>query len=675
MVMRNLNVFAAIVLLSGSGLLTPFMTAQTKPAIELEGAIAKEQVDGDLKAAIASYQKISSDPSAPRDVRAKALLHLAGCYEKLGQQAKKVYEQIVRDFADQPAAAAQARARLAAYATPATPAPKDLKPKRLTANTPDLTIQAAGISRDGKLIAYSDQLGIHVLVIASGESHLVEGTREQVFVQWMPDGRSVQTQSENERGETSSAIVPVSADAPSTIFLGANTSLSPDGAYEATLSDDGLELAVQPRSGGGSRILWRTLAKGTLDQYSWSPDSKRIAIIRSKKGDNGYQSHSTLEVVDVTKGEAPKVLVSENKKFFIGSVAWASPTSVIFVVNVDTAPNQYESNLWELRLNAGSLVADSLRKLTAWTDFPIRPGSLSAHDHRLVFIRSFRQRDVYVAPLEDGGKRMGTPRRLTLDLSDDYPSDWTHDSKTVIFTSTRIAGTQTIFRQDLDKETAERVFVMPGQQVMARVTPDGGSLLFMNRFPKINPQNHLMIVPIGGGTPQLVPNTPNPGWFYRCSIAGVCIDAQKETEKGPYVLSELDPAKGQGREIYRDAQLKLPDISPDGQWIADTQGTGKNTKIILRSFATGAVVREIPVQGAVNIFTFGYAPDGQGFYCGDISPTQVRELYVDLSGKAFVLYHEPASVWGIWGIPSPDGRHLALVLLTDDSNVYMVDGF
>jgi hypothetical protein len=87
--------------------------AQTRPAVELQAAMTKEQVDGDLKTAIAAYQKIAADKSAPRDVRAKSLLHLAGCYEKLGQQAQSVYQQIVRDFSDQPAAA-QARVRLAA---------------------------------------------------------------------------------------------------------------------------------------------------------------------------------------------------------------------------------------------------------------------------------------------------------------------------------------------------------------------------------------------------------------------------------------------------------------------------------------------------------------------------------------------------------------------------------
>jgi hypothetical protein len=81
-------------------------------AVCLEAGVAKEDVDGDLKSAMEIYQKIAADLSAPRDVGAKALLRLAGCYEKLGRQARQVYEQIVRDYADQPAAS-QARTRLA----------------------------------------------------------------------------------------------------------------------------------------------------------------------------------------------------------------------------------------------------------------------------------------------------------------------------------------------------------------------------------------------------------------------------------------------------------------------------------------------------------------------------------------------------------------------------------
>ena len=64
--------------------------AQSTSAVRLESGIAKEDVDGDLKSAIDIYQQVATDPAAARDVRAKALLHLAGCYEKLGRKARQV---------------------------------------------------------------------------------------------------------------------------------------------------------------------------------------------------------------------------------------------------------------------------------------------------------------------------------------------------------------------------------------------------------------------------------------------------------------------------------------------------------------------------------------------------------------------------------------------------------
>jgi Tol biopolymer transport system component len=101
------------------------MLAQQAPievGVLLEAGIEKQDVEGDLKSAMDIYQRVFADTSAPRDVRARALLRLAGCDEKLGRQARQIYEQIVRDFGDQPAAV-QARKRLALLTQQDRPAP------------------------------------------------------------------------------------------------------------------------------------------------------------------------------------------------------------------------------------------------------------------------------------------------------------------------------------------------------------------------------------------------------------------------------------------------------------------------------------------------------------------------------------------------------------------------
>jgi len=96
-------------------------SAPVGAGVRLQAGIEKEDVDGDMKSAMDIYQKIAADTAAPREVRARALLRLAGCEEKLGREAKHVYEQIVRDYSDQPVAG-QARKRLALIARQEHPA-------------------------------------------------------------------------------------------------------------------------------------------------------------------------------------------------------------------------------------------------------------------------------------------------------------------------------------------------------------------------------------------------------------------------------------------------------------------------------------------------------------------------------------------------------------------------
>ena len=70
------------------------------------------------KSAIEQYKKIIGRAGANREVVAKALVRLGACYEKQGNgEARKSYERVVREFADQAEAAQEARAHLSA-ATP-----------------------------------------------------------------------------------------------------------------------------------------------------------------------------------------------------------------------------------------------------------------------------------------------------------------------------------------------------------------------------------------------------------------------------------------------------------------------------------------------------------------------------------------------------------------------------
>ena len=95
----------------------------------LGAALHQEEVEGNLEAAIETYKKILADFPDNRPMAARALLQMGQCYEKLGKdEARKAYERLVRDYADQSEQVKLARTRLAALTGPS---PTTLTARRL----------------------------------------------------------------------------------------------------------------------------------------------------------------------------------------------------------------------------------------------------------------------------------------------------------------------------------------------------------------------------------------------------------------------------------------------------------------------------------------------------------------------------------------------------------------
>ena len=105
-------VFTATVAL---GLIAPAEAQRNSEAETLLAAAQqKERLEGDPNAAIKQYAAIISKYSKTnREVTAMALVGMAECYQDIGDaQAKKIYEQVVRDYTDQKDAVVLARIAL-----------------------------------------------------------------------------------------------------------------------------------------------------------------------------------------------------------------------------------------------------------------------------------------------------------------------------------------------------------------------------------------------------------------------------------------------------------------------------------------------------------------------------------------------------------------------------------
>jgi Tol biopolymer transport system component len=145
--LRNVVLTASLVL--------PSSRAQDNGATEalLQAAEQKELVEGDLRAAIRIYEQAANRKGAGRAVVANALLHIGSCYEKLGSaEARKAYERVAQQYADQTAAAAEAHKRLTALEGPAR---RSLSGEMLAHRLP-FAPNAFYVLSDGKILVYVD---------------------------------------------------------------------------------------------------------------------------------------------------------------------------------------------------------------------------------------------------------------------------------------------------------------------------------------------------------------------------------------------------------------------------------------------------------------------------------------------------------------------------------------
>lgn len=111
-------------------------------------------------------------------------------------------------------------------------------------------------------------------------------------------------------------------------------------------------------------------------------------------------------------------------------------------------------------------------------------------------------------------------------------------------------------------------------------------------------------------------------------------------------------------------------MSPDGATFALAEGGHADIPIHLISLLGGAD-RDLNVKEWPNVDGLDFSADGKGFRCRSISPEGDTLLYIDLQGRARVLWRGPSAL----GIASPDGRYLALWNRVRNSNVRMLEGF
>lgn len=241
-----------------------------------------------------------------------------------------------------------------------------------------------------------------------------------------------------------------------------------------------------------------------------------------------------------------------------------------------------------------------------------------------------------------------------------------------------------MFKQALDQETAQLLATASQPPNEPRLSPDGTWVLYYVQPESAGSSTPipLMRVPVDGGPSQLVLEAHNVVDF-RCSgaPATLCAVNEKSADHKLLTVTAFDPIKGRGRvfmTIPADPSYPSDDavLSPDGARFAYLKFGEPYGHIQLLSL-DGRLERDITVKGWPGFTTLDWAPDGKAMYCGTKSAEQATLLHVDLDGNAEVLWQHRGALGfdGVWAIPSPDGRYLAIATEVMDSNLWMVENF
>jgi Tol biopolymer transport system component len=434
--------------------------AQKKPATaeELLGAaLHQEEVEGNLERAIATYKKVVAEAGATRAVAGRALFRMGQCYEKLGdaqaREARKAYERVVREFADQSEVAAQARVRLAALGGPGG---------------------AGGLVTRRVL---TDASGVYGDLTADGKyiSHVDWGTGDVVQF----EVASGQTTRITNRGPWSKAD-----------SANRNQAFSRDGkqiAYDPEVLSDPkrpvFQLRIRNLDGSGLRTLYSE-EEAYVYPMDWSPDAGSILALRM-----GEEKELTL------------ISTADGSVRVLRSITWPwdslhasfSPDGrfVAFSLGREGSPPQGGVFLMTADGRNEVVVAGhpAEDQLLGWTP-----------DGRSLVFRSDRSGtwDIWSVHIT-GGKQQGEPELLKKDFgSDSGVLGFAPDGSLYYKTHTYLGH---LYNGEVDLETGK--VVVPPAPVTTRYTglpwmptwsPDGRNLAYISRPGMIGPGNNILTI-------------------------------------------------------------------------------------------------------------------------------------------------------------------------------------
>jgi Tol biopolymer transport system component len=418
-------------------------------------------VEGNFEAAIAGYKKVIAEAGRNRALAAGALVRMGQCHEKLGgaeaQEARKAYQRVVREYADQAEIVAQARVRLAALGGP------------------------GGAGGLGTRRVLTDASGVDGVLTADGKyiSNIDGDTGDVV-------------QFEVASGQTSRIINKGGAAARETPYE--YLAFSRDGkqiVYDWNPKDQATpasQLRIRNLDGSGLRTFYSE--KGSyVRPWDLSPDAGSILALR------GRNKAVELTLISTADGSV-RVLRSISNWLFWTLRASFSPDGRFVAFSADGFVGEGSPPHGEVYL----MTADGRNEVVV-AGHPAEDRLLRwTPDGRSLLFLSDRSGtwDLWTVHIT-GGKQQGEPELLKKDFAwDSEVLGFAPDGSFYYKTNTTSGG---LYSGEVDLETGK--VLVPPTPVATRYTglpdqptwsPDGRNLAYISRRGVIGPGNNILTI-------------------------------------------------------------------------------------------------------------------------------------------------------------------------------------
>jgi Tol biopolymer transport system component len=626
---------------------------QSRDEIALRAAMETETIKGDLKSAVAQFQKLST--SADRTVAATALLHLAGCYGKLGQaDARRVYEDIIERFKDQPDVVAEANRKLATSNTGAS-----AFSLQLMASKKDDRRYGNSVSRDGRYIPFANHDRLNVLDLTTGEDRVVfrtpNGDPPSVQPLISPDGRSVAYYSDRTSNRPQGIrVVNVDGSQHRDLLVGpqirnigpAALDWSPDGStivvtwlsYGPSSAPEANELRLVSATDGSTRASFKV---GNFDGVSFkpgqfftprfgptrfSPDGRYLAVSVQGVSLEGAPT-SGIWILKLSDRSVTRVLDQNAFNPF-----WTPDgNSLVFQrirLGLEGLQGLDLSGLWSIAISGGKPAGEPRFLMR---DVPSILGA--SRDGGLFYRKPNSTRDIYAVDIDPAtGQKTLKPIQLTSNSDNRRPA-WSPDGTRLAYITIRDTRTQVVVETRRGSSMSSRVYAPaePGaglpdtdpRFVGPLWTPDGNSLLVYGPNPglirldvdsgKFSPVFPGTKISIDATAFNTAARLSRDGRFLYYFATGPSSEPRR--------IAKLDLESGAMTDVARVTGVRLNglSVSPDGQQLAFTVQTGTGRRdlsswVLMVVPASGGEPREIRRVSDIPIRETVWSADGKRLF-------------------------------------------------------------